>query len=429
MASTRQTWSRFMVMDITTLDDALLFVIVYSIMDPRDIKPDHPILKHIFNDAYPGAITIFTQNWDECVFKVDFSYYANPRPPCIVRLEVEDDEPTKFAMTAALQGLAATILPGLVPKVLQVGKAKNEGGRLLNFSVTEFIDEKTLDDVWYELNADGRSSLISELAEAVEKLHSVRLSDQKVQEFLGNALKDEPGLLKELSGPGTFGGTQTGVFNSGSVFMGHIIKEHTDIKQPITVNVLSEPRGIEIKSDFEDMEPVVVEESDMDRWAEEAVFCHNNLNPNQIFVRKLADGGYSIAGILDWTLAGFYPASYELSLQDSHLGLGHGNVSFYLLLKDRLKEVTPRTSSQIALLRARELIHESHERVLVSSDIVSSAVRKKFLDKLELVRDEDPYVGWRRTPGTSHDCSAAEFERLEHDFYMTLPQDWKPAWE
>lgn len=70
-----------------------------------------------------------------------------------------------------------------------------------------------------------------------------------------------------------------------------------------------------------------INNSDIEKWPRESVFCHNDLNPRNLILRSstASDGKskYKLAGIIDWELAGFYPASYELSLQDTYLSGGN----------------------------------------------------------------------------------------------------------
>jgi thiamine kinase-like enzyme len=71
----------------------------------------------------------------------------------------------------------------------------------------------------------------------------------------------------------------------------------------------------------------------------------NDLTPRNIIVQSsLALNGrtkYKLAGIIDWELAGFYLASYELSLQDTYESSRDRHISFYLLLKERLVRIVP----------------------------------------------------------------------------------------
>jgi aminoglycoside phosphotransferase (APT) family kinase protein len=122
-------------------------------------------------------------------------------------LEAENENLKTFTTIAAMQQIAATIIPELVPQTLQVGKAKNAQGRMFHFSVIELVEGDLLEDVWQQMSAEEQSSVVAELVEALEKLHSVRLSDKGIKEILGKTLHEEGDeVLKSFEQPGAFGG-------------------------------------------------------------------------------------------------------------------------------------------------------------------------------------------------------------------------------
>jgi hypothetical protein len=92
-------------------------------------------------------------------------------------------------------------------------------------------------------------------------------------------------------------------------------------------------------------------------------------------------------------------------------------VSFYLLLKEHMKNIVPRSSSQIALVKANALIYESQQRKLSNGTNISSHIRKRVIENSKLTRDNDPYVGWTRSSqdGLLPDYSSAAFQKLEDD--------------
>lgn len=126
-------------------------------------------------------------------------------------------------------------------------------------------------------------------------------------------------------------------------------------------------QDVRIKSIFEEFDSIVIYNSDLEKWADEAVLCHNDFTPRNLILQSfISPGGefrYKLVGIIVWELAGFFPASYELSLQDTYLGAKR-HVSFYLLLKECMKNLLPRNSSQVLLLQAMVLIFESQQRML-----------------------------------------------------------------
>ncbi|KAI0176835.1 kinase-like domain-containing protein [Pestalotiopsis sp. NC0098] len=311
-------------------------------------------------------------------------------PAKVVRLEIVEKESQSLSTIAAIQQIAATAIPDLVPDVYEVGKMDDSRGRTLHFSITEFVDGETLQDVWWKLNATAQDAIVQELGEAIEKLHTVRPS--AVPHRTGGRLGEQ------LKQPGIFGGPHTGFMNTGSALLASIMEQRKLKKQFCTTEGTSDPEGIVIQSNFEDLGALTIEKADSDKWSEEAVLCHNDLNPRNIIIRqkKSQDGtiDYRLAAIIDWELAGFYPASYELSLQDTHLSTGNQHLSYYLKLKSRMKTLVPRTLSQIQLLKANELVYESQQRHLGNGTNIPAHIRKIFMEYFQLVRDDDPYVGW-----------------------------------
>lgn len=396
---------------------------INAAMAHRDVTPDDSLLKQIFPTNQPATISIVLQNWDKCVFKAEFPSGLEDRHSArVVRLEAEDESSKKFATIPAIQQIAATIIPDLVPQTFQVGKAKNAPGRMFHFSVVEFVEGDLLEDVWQQMSAEEQSSVVAELVEALDKLHSVRLSDKGVKEILSETLRDEgDDVLKNFAQPGVFGGPFTGFLNSGHALLGSIV-ERRKLKEPFcSTEPVANSQDIRIKSSYEDLGSTVISNSDIDEWPGEAVLCHNDLTPRNLILQSRASSGgkskYSLAGIIDWELAGFYPASYELSLQDTYLSGANRHISFYLLLKEHMKKCVPRSPSQIVLLRAMELIFESQQMFLSNGTNIPAHIRKRFKQNSKLARDNDPYVGWTRNPldGPFPDYSSAAFQELEDD--------------
>jgi hypothetical protein len=392
-------------------------------MADRDVYPDECLMKHIFTTNQPKSTSIFLQNWNECVFKAEF-----PKDPqsdyttCVVRIESEDEKPKNFRMVAAMEQIAATIIPDHVPKTLQVGKAANAQGRMFHFSVVEIVEGDLLEDVWQLMSADEQSNVVIELVEAVQRLHSVRLSDNMAQEVLRKMLREDGEELQPfLETPGVFGGPHTGVLNDGHELLYSIMEKRKLKKSSFcTMDAVNDSQDVRIQSSFEDMGSMVINNSDISKWAGESVLCHNDLTPRNLILksRSSADGksNYKLAGIIDWEMAGFYPPSYELGLQDTYF-CADRHVSFYLLLKEHMKKIVPRSSSQIALVQANALIYESQQRKLSNGTNISSHIRKRVMENSKLTWDNDPYVGWTRSSqdGPPLDYSSAAFQKLEDD--------------
>ncbi len=379
--------------------------------------PDESLLKHIFVDNQPSSVSIILQNWDTCIFSATLpNALKNGRHLCVVRLEALNGRPPTFHLVAATQEIAATFLPCLVPETLQVGTAANDCGREFEYSVLDFVEGVTLEKAWDHMHAEGQRSVTAAVVEAVSKLQLVRLHDVKVQAILRRALGQDS---EEKLDKAVMGGLVTGFLSDGRSLLS-AIEQKWKLRAPFhTIQPISEPEGLVVKSDFEDLGSATVSNSDMEQWQQEAVFCHNDLSPRNLILRRSeAPSGettFELAAIIDWELGGFYPPSYQVSLQDTYLGTGNQRVGFYLLLKEGLKDITPSSPAQVALLRAMELIFESRQRWLWQRNNIPAQIRVRFMEMLGLCRDENPYLGWSRKneggalPGFSED----DGEKLE----------------
>ncbi|KFY09182.1 hypothetical protein V491_08348 [Pseudogymnoascus sp. VKM F-3775] len=70
-------------------------------------------------------------------------------------------------MIAAMQQIAATIIPDLIPKTFRIGKAANAQGRMFYYSVVEVVEGVLLEEVWQLMSADEQRNVVTELVEAL----------------------------------------------------------------------------------------------------------------------------------------------------------------------------------------------------------------------------------------------------------------------
>ncbi|KAK0748272.1 hypothetical protein B0T21DRAFT_389188 [Apiosordaria backusii] len=384
----------------------------------RDVVPDDSLLRRIFAHNQPLSVSIILNNWDKCVFKATVpNALSNGCYSCIVRLEALNNQAATFFMVAAMQEIAALCIPDFVPETLDAGKAANEKGREFQFSVLEFIEGVTLEDAW-ELMADtNRRSVVNTIVKVLSELQSVEISDWKAQNLLQISLGEES---REKLANAVLGGPSTGLLIDGRSLLSSM-EQQFQLKKPFhTTRPMDNPRRLVIESEYEEVGSATVGDADMEEWSKEAVFCHNDLEPRNIMVRAVeAPGGqtkYELAALIDWELAGFYPPSYQLSLQDTYLGTGHRHLSFYFLLKEGLQRIVPRSPSQVSLSRAMLLLFESQQQMLSSGRNVGAHILRHYRKIMQLSRDEDPYVGWRcDAEGPLPEMSADDFDKLENE--------------
>jgi hypothetical protein len=62
------------------------------------------------------------------------------------------------------------------------------------------------------------------LVEALEKLHSIRLRDNRVKGILSRTLREEGEVLKSIEQPGIFRRPHMGFLNNGPALLGYIIE-------------------------------------------------------------------------------------------------------------------------------------------------------------------------------------------------------------
>lgn len=386
-------------------------------MDPRVVTPDECILNNIFSEQHrPTNTSVFLQNWQKCIFKAEF---PDGLPPRVVRLEAADAEACPFTMVAAMQEIAATRIADLVPKILQVGTVANAKGRQFQFCVMELAEGDTLNNVWDDMNDLDRTSVVTAVVDAMEQLHAVRLSDDSTQSILRQTLGDQEDREAVLRA--SFGGPSTGFLDDGPTLLAIILKR-LKLKNPFcSIESATNPDGIVVRSIFDDLGSITVKDSDMARWPKEAVFCHNDLNAHNIMIQSFVDPDgnrrHRLGAIIDWELAGFYPSSYQLGLQDTYLSTANRHLSFYTLLKQHMGALTPSSPSQIVLLQAAELMFESRCRYLAEGRNIGALIRKRFIEMLRLSRSTDPYVGWIRDEkeGPAPKFTGADAEKLEND--------------
>ncbi|KAL3298793.1 Protein kinase-like domain [Colletotrichum asianum] len=322
-----------------------------------------------------------------------------------------------------MQHVASLAIDNLVPNTFQTGVASNAQGKRLQFSVIEFIEGDTLEEAWEQMSSESQQSVVTALVGALGKLHSIRISDPRVQTLLRQVLDDSK---QDSFQEAVMGGPSTGFLKTGPALLGAITKR-LELKGPFYTIMPTMPAGdVVVQSQYEDLGSLKLEKSNMEQWGHESVLCHNDLTPRNIIVKPCnsPDGrsDYQLSAIIDWELAGFYPASYELSLQDTYLSGGNRLISFYSLLKRQMKDLVPASSSQVSLLQVMEILFESRQRRLAEGSNIPAIIRQRFIQKLQLRRDEDPYIGWvPKNQGEAQPVlSRAGAQRLEDDVIVEV---------
>jgi hypothetical protein len=384
------------------------------------ISPDEQLLGEIFPNMKkkPLASKVLVQTFETCTFVA----HVDDSEELLIRLESSG---SRLPAVLALQRLAALVIPELVPKTLQTGKAKTKDGIELQYCVTEFLGNTVvLESVWDHLDDEQQLTIMDSVIRAMRKLQTLGLNDLSVRSILKE--------MEYVSKDAWLGGPHLGYFTDTASFLnGYLTAAHP--KQPTaTVEDDETGDGIIIKSTYQDLSSVHIPQEELESLKRQAVFCHNDLEPRNLLVRKYdsADGKlhYELAAIIDWELAGFYPLGYEYCLKDSLLGSSNLSYSWYALFKQRAVhqlELNRLPLCQLLLMQAVDIIHESRRRNMTRNFGVLA--RMKFIEREQLMRGPSIYHGWIRKPDaqdvrkhTSEDNKKLEEDVLSELGYINL---------
>ncbi|KAK2682066.1 hypothetical protein RAB80_000012 [Fusarium oxysporum f. sp. vasinfectum] len=117
-------------------------------MTTDNLHPDYSILSGIpmikgsmsnLENTVKESCDVILGNFTTCTFSIHLNTPAAGSPEhVLVRLESSSD---RFATVAALQKLAYSELPDLIPRVLDIGVTSTAQGQRLEYSVTEFVSD------------------------------------------------------------------------------------------------------------------------------------------------------------------------------------------------------------------------------------------------------------------------------------------------
>lgn len=82
-----------------------------------------------------------------------------------------------------------------------------------------------------------------------------------------------------------------------------------------------------MQSEYEEIGQIELSQSDLDELQRHVVFCHNDLEPRNILMRKVSSGGYELASIIDWQMTDFSPLAYVYGFKNTVVGSSIRHVS------------------------------------------------------------------------------------------------------
>jgi hypothetical protein len=289
-----------------------------------------------------------------------------------------------MATVVALQNLAHSVLPDLVPKVLETTTFKTSDGEEYEYSIEEFVDgTRNLWAAWRELDTAQQREMMDSIGTALAKLQTLKLDDSKVRE----ALKDTP-FTKEAC---PFGSAVFGYFKDVPELLRTFITNFQpyDTELSTVINDCLAESGVTVKSIYSGIPSVNISRENLDALKKDSVLCHHDLEPRNILVRQSPNGGYELAAIVDWETAGFYPFAFEYWLKDWRFGRDDQNFTWYMNFKERLEHLLPQHEGTDKFIAALQTIDEGRERKLGR---LLDGVEKK----LWIVRNGGVWVGGRK---------------------------------
>lgn len=361
-------------------------------MHTADLAPDDYLLGQIFPHSIRVTIEILAQSWIECTSLVDVFDQDQPSQKFILHLRLPQEGNLNLRAMSAMSSIAALAIPELVPEIKKVGITQTEDSRPVEFSITEYIPgSRTLEAVWYGISSEQQKLLVEAVIEAMRKLQNLSIANERVQKILHEAsisTQAEGGVMQNSLV--VAGSLELGFHDSITSLLSSIL---TPLNKRIQTSTLtsSSDGGIIISSGHADISSIQLPPHTLSALHASIVFCHNNLEPRNILVR-FSPSGYHLVAIIDWGKSGFVPFGYEYVLKDSLLGRENQCFGWYTLFKQLAFDLLPQGPE--GFMRAVDLAHESCMRGMTRD--VGVAVRKKWIEREGLVRNEEVWRGWKR---------------------------------
>ncbi|KAJ5876004.1 uncharacterized protein N7529_001588 [Penicillium soppii] len=312
----------------------------------RLLFPDEKTLSGIFPhviDFKPTICDVLANTFETCTFRIQLDSAPLPDYPkdLIIRFERSG---RSLAALATFQRLVSSQLKDLVPSVLQVGTTMTATAKAeqVDYFVTPYFTETILlEEVWDALDQVNQLQLVDSVVLAVEQLQKLDLKKfgHSPEGIPYISIDDTPPQPVEIA----IGGLAHDFFPNVRQFLRGLL--HPERKKPRDWNLLETDSGITIQFAYGDIGQVHLSHSDLDELQRNVVFCHNDLEPRNIPMRKLSSGKHELAGVIDWERAGLFPFAYEFGYKDTVLGSSNLNFSWYTLSKTSRPICCPKGSA------------------------------------------------------------------------------------
>ena len=318
--------------------------------------------------------------------------------------------------TAALQRLAHSKIPELVPKIFAVGTCTDNHGHLLAYVVREYLQEmEQLENVWERLDDGNQDRLMDEVVSAMTRIQTLKLFDKKVQKILSGTeyLKEKPNawtIIKSASRwmsiprrvsriRNRIGGPNFGYFNDMIPFLDKVNDKHLG-RTASNIRMFAGGGFFSIESPNHGFpDSFSTELIGIDNLPYQSVFCHTALEPRNLRVRLVpAKNGvpehYQLAAIMYWKGAGFYPLAYTSLLKDIQLGYPNQFFPWYRLWKQKTADLMPGGKGSESLARVIQFMTQMQDKYMSRS--LRVVVRDRFREREDLKEGQGMYGGWVR---------------------------------
>lgn len=359
----------------------------------QDILPDNAILSAIFPNAKPVSVTILTKTFDTCTFRAQFETQPCEHWPMdlIVHIEMLDDEPI-LEIATAIGRAANHQFPGLVPETYKHGITMTADGRDVEYSVSRFLTGTvTLESVWPSFTPGQKESLVDAVVMAVKQVHQMRRTDPVVKELLAGT----PFIHSD--GSVCIGSPRSGYSKDLREFLTHLV-DRNQLRRSATSDIVETADGLLIHSSLPELGQVLLTNEDVDILDKNIVLSHNDIEPRNISVQAtlLPDGSksYELVGIIDCHKAGFFPFAFETAHKDLSLGNENLFLDWYVLFKQKTREMIPAGGASEKLIKAVRIITKS--KCMQQKTSVMAEFRRRWLEKEGLDLSEDVLTGWER---------------------------------
>ncbi|UZP36830.1 hypothetical protein NXS19_004646 [Fusarium pseudograminearum] len=365
-------------------------------MATEDLTPDYSILSGIpmikdsvsdLENTFKVKCNVISSNFTTCTFGIhlDTSPAESPQH-VLVRLESSSDH---FATVAAIQKLASSQLPDLVPQVLDVGTTFTAQGQRIEYSVTEFVsDAVTLEQEWDKLDGPAQKDLMNSIIAAISKLQTLTLDSDHSRKFLDGTPYYCDGKVSLIGGP------ELGYHADMKEFLAKLAGDAAPDKTNFSAT--SSSNSFVVESRLENVDRVELTKADLVELQKHVVFCHDDLEPRNILIKRdsTRSGKWHLAAIIDWEMAGFFPFAYEYGHKDAQLGLCSLQFSYYALFKEQSRHLLAGGKSAIKLLEALRVMDVSEKSCPIEN--VGRRFQPRWLEREKVELSSDVRVGWVR---------------------------------